>query len=74
MVAMAVLVAGLGRIGDVSGRVRRHNLGLTVFAFASIGLPKLPGQGAMMRPGGPEGAGEGSGHPPRDHRSPASGR
>jgi len=36
MVAMAVLVVSLGRIGDMFGRVRMYNLGFAVFTFFSI--------------------------------------
>jgi MFS family permease len=36
MVAMAVLVVSLGRIGDMYGRVRIYNLGFAVFTIFSI--------------------------------------
>jgi MFS family permease len=36
MVAMAVLVVSLGRIGDMYGRVRIYNLGFAVFTLFSI--------------------------------------
>jgi MFS family permease len=36
MVAMAVLVVSLGRIGDMFGRVRMYNLGFAVFTVFSI--------------------------------------
>src|SRR5580698_7834872 len=35
MVAMAVLVVSLGRIGDMFGRVRIYNLGFAVFTLFS---------------------------------------
>ena len=36
LVAMAVLVVSLGRLGDIYGRVRMFNLGLAVFTIFSI--------------------------------------
>jgi MFS family permease len=36
LVAMAVLVVSLGRLGDIYGRVRMFNLGLAVFTLFSI--------------------------------------
>jgi len=36
MVAMAVLVVSLGRVGDIYGRVRIYNLGFAVFTAGSI--------------------------------------
>ena len=45
MVVTAVLVVGLGRIGDMFGRVRMYNLGFAVFTLASIGLSLVLWQG-----------------------------
>src|ERR1700754_5070579 len=36
MVVTAVLVVGLGRLGDMYGRVRMYNLGFAVFAVSSV--------------------------------------
>src|SRR3954465_13595809 len=36
LVAMAVLLVSLGRLGDIYGRVRMFNLGFAVFTFFSI--------------------------------------
>ncbi len=38
MVVSAVLVVGLGRVGDMFGRVKMYNLGFAIFTAASIGL------------------------------------
>jgi hypothetical protein len=36
MVVTAVLVVGLGRLGDMYGRVRIDNLGFLIFAVSSV--------------------------------------
>src|SRR6476660_3959063 len=36
IVVTAVLVVGLGRLGDIHGRVRMYNVGLAVFTVFSI--------------------------------------
>ena len=36
MVVTAVLVVGLGRLGDMYGRVRIYNLGFLIFAVSSV--------------------------------------
>jgi MFS family permease len=36
LVVTAVLVVGLGRLGDMYGRVRMYNLGFAIFAVASV--------------------------------------
>src|SRR5690348_4159031 len=38
MVVTAVLVVGLGRLGDIYGRVRIYNAGFAIFTFFSIML------------------------------------
>ncbi len=38
LLATAVLVVTLGRVGDMFGRVRMYNLGFVIFTLASIGL------------------------------------
>ncbi len=50
MVATAVLVVSLGRVGDMFGRVRMYNLGFAVFTLASIGLSLVlwPGPSAAL--------------------------
>ncbi|HEX7738009.1 MAG TPA: MFS transporter, partial [Marmoricola sp.] len=45
MVVTAVLVVGLGRLGDMFGRVKMYNAGFVVFTFASILLSFDPFQG-----------------------------
>ncbi|WP_457110203.1 MFS transporter [Marmoricola sp. URHA0025 HA25] len=50
LVATAVLVVTLGRLGDIYGRVKMYNLGFAVFSLFSVLLsvdPFTGGQGAM---------------------------
>lgn len=50
LLATAVLVISLGRLGDIMGRVRIFNIGFTVFSAASVALaldPYHAGAGAM---------------------------
>nr|WP_083419666.1 MFS transporter [Pseudofrankia sp. BMG5.36] len=46
MVAVAVLVVSLGRLGDMYGRVRIYNAGFAVFTVASAALALTPWTGA----------------------------
>jgi MFS family permease len=45
MVVTAVLVVGLGRVGDMFGRVRMYNFGFAIFTLGSIGLSLVLWQG-----------------------------
>ena len=45
MVATAVLVVSLGRIGDMYGRVKLYNLGFAIFTVFAIALSLVPWQG-----------------------------
>jgi EmrB/QacA subfamily drug resistance transporter len=41
----AILVVGVGRLGDLFGRVRMYNAGFLVFTLASVALALTPGTG-----------------------------
>jgi MFS family permease len=45
LLASAVLVVSLGRLGDIFGRVRMYNLGFLVFSLASLALSLDPFRG-----------------------------
>ncbi len=47
LLATAVLVVTLGRVGDMFGRVRMYNLGFVVFTVGSIGLSATWSTGTM---------------------------
>src|SRR5437763_14909002 len=42
LLVSAVLVVTLGRLGDIYGRVKMYNAGLTVFALGALALPFDP--------------------------------
>jgi MFS family permease len=46
LIVSSVLVVGLGRLGDIYGRVRMYNLGFLVFTVASLVLAVDPLRGA----------------------------
>jgi MFS family permease len=46
LIVSSVLVVGLGRLGDIYGRVRMYNLGFLVFTVASLVLALDPLKGA----------------------------
>ncbi|HTJ40000.1 MAG TPA: MFS transporter [Dactylosporangium sp.] len=45
LLVTAVLVVSLGRLGDMYGRVRVFRAGFVVFAFTSVALALVPGEG-----------------------------